>query len=166
MDRARNLCAFLTLRAGGGDLIWTPKGVYEARRCRAIFPYRVVTWQQPPGRPHVIFLHIFGGLMKKLATYIVAITGLIGTPAFAADMAVKAPPPPSEPAPVYNWAGWYAGLNVGGTWSDSDISVTSSNLQFCPSCGFGLETALASAQGATNVFSGKTSGIVAGVQRI
>ena len=82
-------------------------------------------------------------------------------------MAVKAPPaPPPEPAPVYNWAGWYAGLNVGGTWSDDAISVTSSNLQFCPSssCNAGLATALASAQGATNVFSGKTSGIVAGVQ--
>ena len=56
---------------------------------------------------------------------------------------------------------------MGGTWSDSDISVSSSNLQFCSqaqNCGDGLATALASAQGATNVFSGKTSGIVAGVQ--
>jgi outer membrane immunogenic protein len=38
--------------------------------------------------------------------------------AMAADMAVKAPPPP--PAPVYNWTGWYVGLNAGGVWSNSD----------------------------------------------
>jgi outer membrane immunogenic protein len=48
--------------------------------------------------------------MKKLATAIAAIA-LIGTPAFAADMAVKAPPPP--PAPVYSWTGFYVGGNVG-----------------------------------------------------
>ena len=66
--------------------------------------------------------------MKKLTIYIVAVTGLIGTPVFAAEMAVKAPP--HGPAPVYNWAGWYAGLNLGGTWSDGDISALS-NLQFC-----------------------------------
>jgi outer membrane immunogenic protein len=34
--------------------------------------------------------------------------------AFAADMAVKAPPP--APAPVYNWTGWYAGVNVGASF--------------------------------------------------
>jgi outer membrane immunogenic protein len=42
--------------------------------------------------------------MKRLSTVGAAIA-LIGTPAFAADMAVKAPPPP--PAPVYSWTGWY-----------------------------------------------------------
>jgi hypothetical protein len=31
--------------------------------------------------------------MKKLATFIVAGVALFGAPAFAADMAVKAPPP-------------------------------------------------------------------------
>jgi hypothetical protein len=46
-------------------------------------------------------MHILGAVMKTPATYIVAITGLIGAPAFAADMAVKAPSPPPEPAPVY-----------------------------------------------------------------
>jgi outer membrane immunogenic protein len=51
--------------------------------------------------------------MKKLATAI-AVVGLFGTPAFAADMAVKAPPP--APAPVYNWTGWYVGGNVGASF--------------------------------------------------
>jgi|SRR5690242_10966060 outer membrane immunogenic protein len=48
--------------------------------------------------------------MKKLATAI-AIAGLIGTPALAADMAVKGPP--VAPAPVFSWTGFYGGLNMG-----------------------------------------------------
>jgi opacity protein-like surface antigen len=50
--------------------------------------------------------------MKKLACAI-GVAALIGTPAFAADMPVKAPPAP-PPAPIYNWNGWYVGGNVGG----------------------------------------------------
>ena len=50
--------------------------------------------------------------MKTLATAIAAIA-LIATPAFAADIAVKAP---YAPAPaVYNWTGWYVGVNAGGS---------------------------------------------------
>ena len=56
--------------------------------------------------------------MKKLLFCIIA--GLIGgTPAFAADMAIKAPPPP---APVYSWTGWYIGLNAGGGWRSNTIN--------------------------------------------
>jgi outer membrane immunogenic protein len=110
------------------------------------------------------FYVFWGGRMKKLATAIAAIA-LLGTPAFAADMAVKAPPP--APAPVYNWTGWYIGINVGGTWSDGGISTSSNNLQFCSvaqGCGGGLESALAAAQGATGVFSGNMAGFIGGVQ--
>jgi outer membrane immunogenic protein len=40
--------------------------------------------------------------------------------AFAADMAVKAP---YAPAPaVYNWTGWYAGFNFGGTWGGDPVN--------------------------------------------
>jgi outer membrane immunogenic protein len=49
-----------------------------------------------------------------LATAIATIA-LIGTRAFAADIAVKAP---SAPAPVYNWTGWYAGVNAGASFGD------------------------------------------------
>jgi outer membrane immunogenic protein len=55
-----------------------------------------------------------GTAMKRLAISIAI--ALIGTRAFAADMAVKAPPP--APAPVYNWTGWYAGVNVGGSFGN------------------------------------------------
>jgi outer membrane immunogenic protein len=41
--------------------------------------------------------------------------------AFAADMAVKAPPP--APAPVYSWTGFYAGLNAGWGWGKEDTTV-------------------------------------------
>jgi outer membrane immunogenic protein len=61
--------------------------------------------------------------MKKLATATAAIA-LIGTPALAADMAVKAPAP--APAPVYNWSGWYAGLNAGASFGNvkTDFNVS------------------------------------------
>ena len=36
---------------------------------------------------------------------------LLGTPVFAADMALKAPPP--APAPAWSWTGFYVGLNAG-----------------------------------------------------
>jgi len=59
-----------------------------------------------------------GTAMKKLATAIAAIA-LIGTPAFTADMAVKAPPPALEP--VFGWTGFYVGAELGGdtvtTWT-------------------------------------------------
>lgn len=63
--------------------------------------------------------------MKRLATVIAAIA-LFGTPAFAADMAVKAPPmavkaPP--PGPIYNWTGFYWGLNVGGGFGRAGADV-------------------------------------------
>jgi outer membrane immunogenic protein len=60
--------------------------------------------------------------MKTLATAITAIA-LIGTPAFAADMAVKAPPP--APAPIYSWTGWYVGGNVGASFgrAKTDFNV-------------------------------------------
>jgi outer membrane immunogenic protein len=63
-----------------------------------------------------------GAAMKRLAIAIAI--ALIGTCAFAADMAVKAPPP--APAPVYNWTGWYAGVNAGGSFGNvkTDFNIT------------------------------------------
>ena len=56
--------------------------------------------------------------MKNIVVGLAAIAAiaLIGAPAFAADMAVKAPLP--APAPVYNWAGRYAGVNAGASFGN------------------------------------------------
>jgi outer membrane immunogenic protein len=58
---------------------------------------------------------------KKLITCLIGVVGLIGTPAFAADMAVKAPRPQPAPAPVYSWTGFYVGGNVGYAWSRASM---------------------------------------------
>jgi outer membrane immunogenic protein len=58
-----------------------------------------------------------------------ALTGLVvmaGSAAYAADMPVKAPPPP-PPAPVYNWNGFYLGVNLGGAWLSNDNNNFSNN---------------------------------------
>jgi outer membrane immunogenic protein len=60
--------------------------------------------------------------MNKL---LLAATALIGfgaiSAASAADLALKAPPPPPV---VDEWTGWYAGLNLGGSWGRSSTTYT------------------------------------------
>jgi outer membrane immunogenic protein len=87
----------------------------------ARFSFALSNGQRFPGKPHASFMRYRGSLMKKLAFAIAAIA-LVGTPAFAADMAVKAPPPP--PAPVYSWTGWYVGGNVGYSWGNANTDLT------------------------------------------
>jgi outer membrane immunogenic protein len=49
---------------------------------------------------------------------IIAISALIGLPAMAADMAVKAPF--LAPAAAESWTGFYVGGNLGGAWTNTD----------------------------------------------
>src|SRR5215467_4042225 len=78
-----------------------------------------------------------GDAMKKLLVSSIAALGLIGKPALAADMAVKAPPPP--PAPVYSWTGCYVGANGGGVWnsarSEGDVRRDPARLVFAEQLG-------------------------------
>ena len=64
--------------------------------------------------------------MKKTLLFGIWTAALVGSPAFAADMPVKAPPAPAL-AP-YNWGGFYIGGNVGYSWGRIDTDVNAANL--------------------------------------
>src|SRR5215831_1624155 len=55
--------------------------------------------------------------MNRLTACVAAIAALVTVPAFAADIATKAPAP--SPAPVYNWTGWYVGVNAGASFGSA-----------------------------------------------
>ena len=55
--------------------------------------------------------------MNKLLLGSMALAAMVAGPAIAADMPVKAPPPP--PA-LYDWSGVYIGFNIGGMTYDID----------------------------------------------
>lgn len=59
----------------------------------------------------------FGWALASIVS--LGIAGL-GT-ASAADMAVKARPAPVIPAPIFSWTGFYAGINLGGDWGNSNF---------------------------------------------
>ena len=59
--------------------------------------------------------------MKKLPVAGAALAVLFGTPAFAADMAVKAPPAPPPPPP-FSWTGFYIGGELGGAWANGNVT--------------------------------------------
>lgn len=59
--------------------------------------------------------------MRKLLLASMALAGFAAiSPASAADMALKAPPPP----PWYDWSGFYIGANGGYSWGHSTTSYT------------------------------------------
>jgi outer membrane immunogenic protein len=58
--------------------------------------------------------------MNRLIFGAVALVA-IAAPAYAADLAVKAPVYKAPP-PVLTWAGFYAGASVGGVWADDKIT--------------------------------------------
>jgi outer membrane immunogenic protein len=60
--------------------------------------------------------------MNKALTASVALIALSITAARAADLAVKAPPPPLPP--VFSWTGFYIGANFGGAWARNNWTDT------------------------------------------
>src|SRR6516225_11421437 len=63
--------------------------------------------------------------MKGLVLGSVALIS-VSIPAYAADMAVKAPPPTVSVAP-YNWSGLYVGVNFGGAWTNGSLNIPGNN---------------------------------------
>jgi outer membrane immunogenic protein len=57
--------------------------------------------------------------MKNPPLALIAVIALIGTPAFAADMAVKAPPAPVPASAPSSWTGFYIGGDLGAAWTSN-----------------------------------------------
>lgn len=70
----------------------------------------------------------WGAATRKFAILFAALA--FSGPAFAADLAIPVKAPPPAPVPVYNWTGFYAGLNIGGGWGQA-----SNNFNFAPATG-------------------------------
>lgn len=101
--------------------------------------------------------------MKKLAVGLVTVVGLIGTPALAADMALKAPPA----APLPTWSGFYFGGNLGGAWSDPGPSYTNPTQTTVPvACATGFGSGAAGFTSGPFNLAGCTSGqgLIGGAQ--
>jgi outer membrane immunogenic protein len=61
--------------------------------------------------------------MRRVLVACVALSALAVTaPAFATDLPLKAPPLP--PAPLYDWTGFYVGINGGYSWGNSSTSYS------------------------------------------
>jgi outer membrane immunogenic protein len=70
--------------------------------------------------------------MKKHLFGAVSSLALMSAPALAADMAYYRAPPLYVPPPMVTWTGFYAGVNVGGTWNISPFIQPSQNVGMLP----------------------------------
>jgi outer membrane immunogenic protein len=61
--------------------------------------------------------------MRRLCFALLATTS-IGLPSIACAADLGGPPPKSYASPALNWAGVYAGANIGGAWSSADGTIT------------------------------------------
>jgi outer membrane immunogenic protein len=69
-----------------------------------------------------------GVAMKKLTLLATAALLGISNAGQAADLPVKAPPPP--PLPIFSWTGFYIGGNVGAAWTNRHVTDSFSGLEF------------------------------------
>jgi len=93
--------------------------------------------------------------MKRTSLALVSALVLAAPTAHAADMALKAPPPP---APVFSWTGCYIGVNGGAAWNHSNVVSTMD-----PGSHFGLPANLAAVDAAGTGSMNKT-GFIGGGQ--
>jgi outer membrane immunogenic protein len=72
--------------------------------------------------------------MKRLLLSVLGMLALgMGGPAWAADMAVKAPPP-APPPPVYSWNGFYIGGNGGWAENHNCLDFIAAGVDFSDGC--------------------------------
>ena len=99
-----------------------------------------------------------GAVMKKLGIAVAAIA-LIGTPALAADLPLKALPPPAS---IYSWTGWYVGGSAGYGWAEpTDVIPVGTGTLVDPQFGIQLAAQLA---GIDNPVHLKPKGPLGGLQ--
>ena len=101
--------------------------------------------------------------MDKFRTQLLAATSLLALSgaAYAADMPVKAPPPPMAP-PVIPWTGFYAGLQIGGASLDPSCHSFSNFPTLLP-VDVGLDPCLASDfEGVTHSGSLSSASVIGG----
>jgi outer membrane immunogenic protein len=94
--------------------------------------------------------------MNKFGITLTALGSLIATPILAADLALKAPPPP--PAPVANWTGFYVGVN-GGWIGSEDTHIDNTATQTAPG---GLLTAIGIGAIPNSIGTTNNGGLVGG----
>lgn len=86
--------------------------------------------------------------MRNVALAVTVGAALVGSPAFAADMATKAPP--SAPAPAPTWTGFYLGGEFGAGWGDRAVNFSpndpASASLFSGTSGFAGQQPLATSQ--------------------
>lgn len=63
-----------------------------------------------------------GSSVKKLLIAAIAIAAFCGAPVFAADMPVR--DPVYKAAPVFDWSGFYGGVNAGYAWQRTSDNLT------------------------------------------
>ncbi len=100
--------------------------------------------------------------MKKLLIGGAALAALFGTPALAADMPLKAPPPP--PAPACTWCGFYIGVNAGYARSDDNSVNSVGSLSFTNPVITPAAGAAAAASASAQIPDGNANGFIGGGQ--
>jgi outer membrane immunogenic protein len=100
----------------------------------------------------------------KIAVIAAAISVAGAGLAFAADMPLKAPPPPV--APVMTWTGFYIGLNAGGAWDDNhSVDTLGQPVQgFADGIGTGSFAANSAAAATGSTFFGNNGRFIGGGQ--
>jgi outer membrane immunogenic protein len=98
-----------------------------------------------------------------------AVAGIvcIASIASAADLPVKAPPPPAPAFIPFSWTGWYIGASGGYGWNDRDVhtAVTSAScVLLAPACQLSPSIADITAATVPSVFNTHPKGFIAGGQ--